>query len=181
MTWNRRGENGLFGEVPQRSHNLPDVPVHGPELPAGERRSTGLPAPTNLTQWPALRTTLEQPGGSEDVPSAGHGAAVEASGPHDVVIERVHDRAGIPTSTVTTDGGDRGLWRVISTRHGTQLVISHAEALSIAHSLVAGSDGRVRTLHHPADTPRHERLLSGRASDHESQRTQSGRGERRSR
>jgi hypothetical protein len=62
-----------------------------------------------------------------------------------VWLERVCDEAGTPMSAITIGARDNGLWRVRSDQHGTQLVVSHAEALSVAQTLTGRSAGRVKT------------------------------------
>jgi hypothetical protein len=56
-----------------------------------------------------------------------------------VWLERVCDRRGTPISAVGMEGHDNGLWRVRSGRHATQFVVSYAEALRVADTLVVES------------------------------------------
>jgi hypothetical protein len=102
--------------------------------------------------------------------------------PGGVWLERVRNDLGDPMSTIPVGEGDNGLWRVRSEEHGTQFVVSHAEALSVADRL-AGRDPwdakYERRDPGPAPADRFDR--SRRHRHDEARRTQSNRGERHSR
>ncbi len=84
----------------------------------------------------------------------------------DVWLERVCDDAGTPMSAIAVGGGDNGLWRVGSEQHGTQLVVSHAEALRVADTLVGDPAGRLKTkMHQFFESVIDTRISSGRLVD----------------